>query len=250
VKKYLKAIQSGFLQQLNEKAQLVGRLLLFTVIVYLFYQIFESVGASEERLWYYAMTEAIVLSSTLLAVQIAQDIRSQQIVYFLLKPIDYPSFRITESMGAALFRFMVLIIWGLGYLSFLKGVGPISLYTVITSFFVGIIGVFLYTQMSFLIGLLSFWIKDIKTLQYLNLTATFCFGGLIIPISYYPPLMQKICFFTPYPWILWWPGTIFSGGEIPFVSAFCCISLWIGFFVGLNRFIFYRYMKNLVMEGG
>ncbi len=62
MKKYLKAFCSGVFQQFNDRSQLLGRTILFTVIVYLFYQIFESVGAPQERLWYYAMTEAIIRS--------------------------------------------------------------------------------------------------------------------------------------------------------------------------------------------
>lgn len=250
MRKYFFAIRSAFLQQLKEPGQLLGRLLLFVVIVYLFHQVFGSVGAPNWQLWYYAMTEAIILATAPLVLQISNDIRSNHTVYFLLRPVNYCTFRFCEAMGGAVFRYILLMILALCYVPLLRGAIPSDFFSLLSSLFIGLLGIFLYTLISLLIGLLSAWIKDIKTLLYFNLTATFCFGGLIIPIVYYPPLMQTICFCTPYPWILWWPGSLFAGTEINHLQALLGWNFWTIVFLAANRYVFNRYKKNLVMEGG
>ena len=240
----------SFSQQSRSLSQLVGRLFLFTVILYLFHQVFQIVQAPSNRIWYYMTTEAIILATTPLVLQVSEDIRTNQIVYFLLRPISYSLFRISEAMGEAIFRYFMLIIWGGIIVSILETTTYVTWISMIFSFFIGILGIFLYTLISLFIGFLSYWVKDVKTLLYTNLTATFCFGGLIVPIIYYPSIMQTICFWTPYPWILWWPASILSGEAVDHMNAFIMWMFWVLLFTLLNYLVFKKYKTKLVMEGG
>lgn len=249
MRKYLQAFKSSFLSQIKEKGQIIGRLLVYIVNIYLFYQVFESVKADDSRLWYYVMTEGIILSSTTsLVLQITNDFHTNHVVYFLLRPVNYCFFRFSENMGASIIRYAVLMLCGVVFAGLLQGSIFNKISSLSLSFFVGILGMILLAHI--FIGLISFWVKEIKTLLYFNLTACFCFGGLIIPITYYPPLIQTICFCTPYPWILWWPGSFFSGAHINHKIAFLGWAFWSLFFGLINLYIYNRYKKNLVMDGG
>ncbi|MBN2478936.1 MAG: hypothetical protein JXA94_01780 [Parachlamydiales bacterium] len=238
------------MSQIKEKSQILGKALLYIIIVYLFYQIFENVKAPSNRLWYFAMTQGIILSTMPLVLQISNDIRSNQITYFLLQPVNFLILRFSEAIGASILRYIILIILCLIFVPFLKGEALISRINILFSVFLGILGIILYTQISLLIGILSYWIKEIKTLLYFNLTATFCFGGLIVPIQLYPKIMQKICFFTPYPWILWWPANFFSAEDVNHISGFTGWIIWNLVFILLNGYFFKKYKNNLVMDGG
>jgi len=250
MKKYFRAMLCTISQSLKERNQIFGRLIVFTVIIYLFCQIFESINSSVERIWYVTMTEGLILSTTTLVFQIVKDIQTNAVAYFLLRPVNYSLLRISEAIGIAILLYLVLMSWGILFLILLKGIFVASIFSTISSMLIGILSLFLYVQISMLIGLLSFWVIEIKTLIYFHLTAAFCFGGLIIPITYYPPLMQKICFCTPYPWILWWPGSVFSGILVNHFIAFAGWLGWSIFFGFLNVLVFERYKKALVMNGG
>lgn len=245
--KYSKILVLGFAEQRHDRAQFFGRMILYAIIVYLFHQIFTSVNAGHERLWYYAITEAIILSAPTLVLTIAGDIRCQQIVYFLVSPISYCTFRIFESLGIAFFRYICLIALGFACCSLFVGFIPNLRMEGILA---GFVGIYLYTLISSAIGLSSFWLKDVKTFLYLNLTATFCFGGLIVPLSFYDPLMRTICFCTPYPWILWWPAALATGEKVDPLISFISISFWIITLIAFNQFLFHRYQKKFLMEGG
>ncbi|MCH9610406.1 MAG: hypothetical protein S4CHLAM81_12910 [Chlamydiales bacterium] len=241
--KYWMAARAAFLQQLSEKGQLCGRLLLFVIVVLLFKQIFVAVEAASSRICYLAMTEAVIISAAPLVLTILSDIRTNQTAYFLLRPVDYCTFRSIEALGNASFRYIILFAAATLFSFWLRGTPNF------VSFFVGFLGLVLYTQMSLVIGLLSFWMREIKTLLYFNLTATFCFGGLIVPLSDYPAWMQKIAFFTPYPWVLYWPAALFSGSRVTAVAPLFWL-LWMAIFWILGRLLFAAYRKRLVMEGG
>ncbi|NGX32519.1 MAG: hypothetical protein K1060chlam4_00567 [Candidatus Anoxychlamydiales bacterium] len=246
--KYWKALSVSFLGQIKEKGHVLGKGILYIIIVYLFSQIFESVNASSDRLWYFAMTQAIILSTSSVVLQIEKDIRDNQISYFLVQPVNYLLFRYFEAIGSSVFRYSILIILCFLSISFLKGPIQTNPSAIIFSLFLGIMGILLYIQISLLIGVLAYWIHDIKNLLYFNLTATFCFGGLIVPIQLYPPFMQKICFFTPYPWILWWPANFFSSGNVNHYKAFIGWIIWTIIFMFLNNYIFQKQRKKIITK--
>ncbi len=238
-------------QQLVQWSQLVGRIILYGVIVYLFYQVFQSVKAEPNRVWYLAITEWVILSTSSVAFQISRDIQSGQIVYFMLRPMHYLVFRFCECMGTSLVRFILL-----GFCCFLLGfflIGAMPektyLWTWITGILFSILGVLLYSLILVLIGLLSFWIKEIQVLVYLNLTATFCFGGLIVPLDFYSDFLKKISFCTPYPWILWWPAQWLTD-TVNLSHAFLGWSFWMFFLVICIGILYEKCLKFFVVEGG
>ena len=89
IHKYWILIQSFIYPKILERGELLGRIFLYTMVVYLYSQVFCSVKADLNRLWYISVTEWIILSTSSVSFQIAQDVKDGRIVYFLLRPIHY-----------------------------------------------------------------------------------------------------------------------------------------------------------------
>lgn len=248
--KYLASVAIAARHQLVQRNQLLGRAFLYCIIVYLFHQIFQSVNASSERLRYLMITEWLVLSTPLLAFQIAEDIRSGQIVYFLLRPMDYLSLRFCECIGTCIVRFVLLGFCCIELQLFLTGNFSGEISTWLIGIVFGILGVMLYNLILLLIGVLAFWLKEIQALIYLNLTATFCFGGLIISLDFYSNFLRSFSFYTPYPWILWAPAGYITGAEINLTAAVLGISIWTILLGGITLFIYRICLQSFVVEGG
>lgn len=250
--KYWASIEISIRQQLAQKGQLLGRLILYFVIVYLFSQVFQSVSAGHDRIWYLAITEWLTLSTPPIAYRIAEDIRSGQVVYFLLRPFPYLWMRFCECMGIAFVRFVMLGFCCLGFGYYLTGGFPSSSTTLAIGLIFGLLAVMLYSLLSILIGVFSFWLREIQPLIYLNLTATFCFGGLIVPLSFYSDTLRTICFATPYPWMLWWPAEYMtaSGGDIDIGISLLAILGWFSFLILLLSILYQKCLDNFVVEGG
>lgn len=114
----------------------------------------------------------------------------------------------------------------------------------------GIGGVFLYTLILICIGLFSFWFREIQPIVYLNLTATFCFGGLIVPLGFYSDALRKACFLTPYPWILWWPAETITGSPPSILLALPSYCFWLVMMTSLVLFLYRKCLNSFVAEGG
>ncbi len=248
--KYWASISIAIRQQLAQRGQLVGRFFLYVVIVYLFHQVFESVQAPASRLWYLAITEWVILSAPPLAFQLAEDINSGQIAYFMLRPMHFLSVRLMECIGSFMVRFILLGLSCVGLGFYLTGYFPGDIMAWMLGIIFSILAVLLYNTLLILIGLCAFWLRDIKTLIYLNLTATFCFGGLIVPLSFYTPAIKTISFCTPYPWILWWPAEFMTGGDVNVWLALINWGFWMLLLWSLIAFAYQRGIKSFVIEGG
>lgn len=248
--KYWATIKISIKQQLAQKGQLIGRLILYFIIVYLFSQVFQSVGADNNRIWYLAITEWLTLSTPPIAYRISEDIRSGQVVYFMLRPLPYLWMRFCEGLGIAFLRFLLLGVCCMLFSYYLTGTWPSSLGVMSIGASIGFLSVILYTLLSILLGVFSFWLKEIQPLIYLNLTATFCFGGLIVPLSFYSETLKNISFATPYPWMLWWPAEYMTGTAPNLLLSFLIYTGWVGLIVGITILLYQKCLASFVAEGG
>lgn len=236
--------------QCSLKGLLVGRVVLYFSIVYVFCQVFRSVEATSIRIWYIAITEWIILSAPPIGMSIEQDIRSGQIAYFLLRPMHYLTMRLLEALGILAVRFILLGFCCIALGWCLTRSFPTDIIHWALGMGLGVMGLILYTLIVVLIGLGSFWLREVQAIIYLNLSATFCFGGLIIPLEYYSPWLQKLCFLTPYPWILWAPAQWMTGGVISGSDAVLGWSVWVFIIFSVMQILYRKCLKSLVVEGG
>lgn len=248
--KYYKSAQAGLNQQAKQRGLLLGCSFLYITIVYLFSQVFKSVGAEPIRLWYLAVTEWIIISATPAAFQIASDLKSGQVAYFSLRPIHYLYFRLSDAFGKFLVKFIILecLCLAIGYA--LTGFFPCKISTWLIGNFLVLAGALLYMLISMSIGLSAFWLREIDSLFYMNLTATFCFGGLIIPLAFYSPLFRTISSYTPYPSILAAPSEWMTGQSVNILSAFLEWSMWMIVSGIIMHILYNRCLKTLAEEGG
>lgn len=250
ITKSIASITIAIQQQLTQRGQLLGRAFLYLMVVYLFYHVFQSVGAPIERVWYVAVTEWVILSTPPLYLKIAQDLRSGQMVYFILRPMSYLLFRFYEGMGILIVRFILTGILCLCLGFYLTRHFPGDFIHWLLGVLFCLLSIILYSLISILIGLCSFWIKEIHPLYYLNFTAMASFGGLLIPLDYYSETLRTIGFCTPYPWILWWPAQWITNAKVDIGYALFAWGFWMLMILLLIKLVYNHCLNHFVEEGG
>src|SRR5207248_880798 len=133
--------------------------------------------------------------------QIAADIKDGNISQFLIKPIDYLSYRL------CLFGAGRLIYTAVAFL-------PVALFiTVQRRYFVwpadaATFGWFLVSMLltgllqffiSYTLALLAFWLLEVSTLIFIVFAFEYIAGGHLFPLDILPPALAKALFFTPFP---------------------------------------------------
>jgi ABC-2 type transport system permease protein len=168
-----------------------------------------------EMISYYLLT---TLVDALTAVneddwQIAADIKDGNISQFLLKPIDYLYYRlclflsgrVTYLMVAAiplvlfllaLRQYFVLPPSGTAFSLFLLSI----LMTALLQFFI-----------SYALAMLAFWVLEVSTFIFIVFAFEYIASGHLFPLDILPPGLQTVLFFTPFPYQLYFPISIYMG---------------------------------------
>lgn len=93
-------------------------------------------------------------------------------------------------------------------------------------------------------AILAFWTERVAALEELwFLIYLFC-GGVIAPLEVFPPLIQKILLWTPFPYLLHFPTAILIGLPVNITRGILMMLSWGILFFILNRWLWKKGLKK------
>jgi viologen exporter family transport system permease protein len=186
--------------------------------------------------------------------QIAGDIKDGNISQFLLKPIDYLTYR--------------LCLYGAGRLVFtVCAVLPVTLFIVAQRAYfvlpadVATVGWFalslVFTALlqffiSYSMALLAFWVLEVSTFIFIVFAFEYIAGGHLFPLDILPAGIQRALNFTPFPYQLFFPVNIYLGrvtGAVLY-QGLVVQAAWVVAAYWLARFIWNRGIRKYSAVGG
>lgn len=190
--------------------EIIVRSLFYMVILYIFsnlWQLTQFANPADKQLmvWYMAVTEMIILSVPLVQVDIENDIRSGDVVYQLLKPVNYILLKLSDSLGALIFRFLVLSLITIPLSAYLSGMMP-PLFELGLTLAAAFLASCVFVLYHIMIGLTAFKLQDSSPIFWIWHRSGFLFGGLLLPLEYYPLILQKISPFLPFAALMYKPA--------------------------------------------
>jgi ABC-2 type transport system permease protein len=269
MRKYLHVINIGIQNTLVYRMNFLFRsvfgLVPLMATIYLWRSVYAGKPAGQTNVANYslaAMTSyylLITIADALTAVtdddwQIAGDIREGAINQFLLKPIDYLKYRLCLFASGRLIYVAVAAI-------------PVTLFILYQrEYFVGppsaaVLGLFILSLalaallnffISYVMALLAFWLLEISTLIFIVFAFEYMAGGHLFPIDILPPIVAKILAFTPFPYQLFFPVSVYLGRVTgPELWQGIAIQLfWVVSFYGLARWTWNRGIRHYTAFGG
>ncbi len=186
--------------------------------------------------------------------QIAADIKDGNISQFLLKPIDYLSYRLC-LFGAS--RFIYTTVAFLPVLLFIlvqrqyfvfPADGATLGWFVLSVVLTGLLQFFI----SYTMALLAFWLLEISTFIFILFAFEYLAGGHLFPLDILPPALAKALAFTPFPYQLYFPVSIYLGhttGPALYQGLLTQIC-WVAAAYLLARMVWSRGIKRYSAVGG
>ena len=145
--------------------------------------------------------------------QIAADIKEGNISQFLLKPIDYLAYRLCLFFSGRLTYLLVaaapltvFILYFRAYFalppdSWTFGCFLLSVaFTALIQFFI-----------SYAMAMLAFWVLEVSTFIFILYAFEYLASGHLFPLDILPPAVEKALYFTPFPYQLYFPVSIYMG---------------------------------------
>ena len=186
--------------------------------------------------------------------QIAADIKDGNISQFLLKPIDYLSYR--------------LCLFGTGRLIYtVVAVAPVTLFILLQrSYFVlppdwGAFGWFLLSTvmtallqffMSYTMALLAFWVLEVSTFIFILFAFEYIAGGHLFPLDILPPVLARALNLTPFPYQMFFPVSIYLGqtSGAAMWRGLCIQAFWVAAAYSMARLVWSRGIRRYAAVGG
>jgi ABC-2 type transport system permease protein len=101
-------------------------------------------------------------------------------------------------------------------------------------------------------ALLAFWVLEVATFIFVLFAFEYIAGGHLFPLDILPPVLQRVLEFTPFPYLLYYPVSVYlgrvQGGEMWQGLAFQ--AAWVLATYCLARFVWNRGIKKYSAVGG
>lgn len=227
------------------------------VILGVFSALWRAVGAggssAETRgtmVWYLAMTEWVLFCAPQLHFDVEADVRRGDVAYQIARPVSYLGAHLARAVGGMALRAPVLLA-GACAAGLLFGGRPAHPAAIARVVVIGIGAAVVMSAWYVSIGLLAFWLGDIAPVYWIWQKLTFVFGGLLLPLSFYPDLVVRIATFTPFPALLTGPASFVLGHPMfGTIELFALLMLWFTVASTLAVMLFRRATRTMQLNGG
>ncbi len=268
MKKYLHVINIGIQNNLQYRVNYLTRTLFSFIPLFAMLSLWRTIyennsgtaernGYTQSQMIFYYMLVAVVDVFTAVNEddwQIAADIREGNISQFLLKPVDYLWYRMCLfCSGRIAFISMAIIPLGAFIFCFRShwvsptgGVAlvlfPLSLVlTALLQFFI-----------SYAMAMLAFWLLEISTFIFILFAFEYLASGHMFPLDVLPPVLNHLLYFTPFPYQLYFPISIYMGrtAGMDLWRGLGVQLMWVLLAYGFARFMWARGVKKYSAFGG
>jgi len=260
-KKYWFIYQITLINSLAYPGELIGRSLMIIPFMLVFYQLwkvtFSAAGVDvingltvQDMLWYLMLAETIELGRPPLARTISENVKDGSIAYLLNKPYDFMLYQFSTAMGETIFRALMNAILGGVTVWFLVGAPahPIGILIAIPA----VIGAWvLHFCINAMIGLLAFVVEDVSAFTWIYQKLAFIFGGMLIPLDFYPQWLQVVAKALPFSSTIYGPARLFvAPTPALFVNVMLLQISWIVILSLTLTVVYRRGLTQLTVNGG
>lgn len=186
--------------------------------------------------------------------QIAADIKDGNINQFLLKPIDYMFYRVCLFFsGRLIYTAVAIFPVGLFLLVQRDYLVPPASWPLVPLFAASVLlTALLQFFMSYTMAMLSFWVVEVSTFIFILFAFEYIAGGHLFPIDILPKGVATVLQFTPFPYQLFFPVSIYLGrvSGPRLWSGLALQVFWTAFFCLFARWVWSRGIRKYTAVGG
>jgi ABC-2 type transport system permease protein len=100
--------------------------------------------------------------------------------------------------------------------------------------------------------MLAFWVLEVSTFIFILFALEYVAGGHLFPIDILPPWLAQVLKFTPFPYQLFFPVSVYlgrvQGAEL--WQGLAIQAFWTFFFLLFARWVFSRGIRKYTAVGG
>jgi ABC-2 type transport system permease protein len=242
-------------------AAVFGDLVLVFAKVAIWTSIFAGVGGVANGVTLAEMITYSILGGLVLMVwpwatlvrNVGEQIRTGDVVVYLLKPLRYPLMLLATETGNAAFRLLSVILPVTVVSSLVYGLlPPASLFHGMAYVVFLLVGFFIMFLLAMIAGLLAFWLLTAFSLEWFLQGLLSLLSGVLVPLWFFPPAAAALIAKLPFAYVSYHPMTVYLGKlDIPATLTTLAVGLgWILVLGGAAAWLWGRAARRLVVQGG
>lgn len=182
---------------------------------------------------------------------IMNDVKSGNVEMFINKPTNYVKLSFYKVLGQGIYSFTIITIIGSIIMFLLVGFPKLNLLlfipTLLITFILGtILALFIYA----IIGLLSFFMQDVRPIHWIVDKFVMVLGGSYLPVALFPPVLKFLAFISPFGAINFATSTVYDTWNNEFIIRILLQIIWIIVFGILLNYIYKKARKKAMINGG
>lgn len=210
-------VRLGWHGAVAQRAAILARGGLYALVLAIWWQLWQATPLGElgradvtpeGLLWYVAVTEWIVFAAGMPYREIEADIRDGRIATALTRPVGYGAAMYAQWLGEVAYRLLVLGALGFAAAWWLAGAPPMAPARWAAIAASGCVATAVLLVWQYAIGMTAAWAGAAAPLYWIWQKLVFVLGGLLMPVSLYPPVMRAIAEATPFPALIHAPASL------------------------------------------
>jgi len=261
MKKYLAVLQTNLLNSLAYPGELLMRSGMIVIFMWVFFQlwrvVFRSAGTEiingltlNDTIWYLLLAETLELGRPRLSRIISEQVKDGSIAYLINKPYNFLIYQLANGLGESLPRLGMLFVIGGALVWVMAGPPPNIINWPVA--LLALVGAWLlHFCVNALIGLAAFVSEEVAPYEWIYQKLVFIFGGMLIPLDFYPQWLQSVAKSLPFAYMMYGPARLFVEPSLPiFIQIISGQLIWLAVLGSIVALAFSRGMRRLAINGG
>jgi ABC-2 type transport system permease protein len=260
---YLEFAKKSFQRQLHYRianySGFVVNTFFFIVRAYIFMALYEHRGVVAgynviEAVTFTGLTQAMAMVIGIFGGnEMANAVKTGEVATDLMKPIDYQFFALFRQLGRSFYYFFFrgLPIFAVMVI-FFPWKHPHSWYALLLFFPSLAFAAVIVFSLSFMVGLSAFWLLDVRGVSAIVMGSGVFLSGFIIPVSFFPSNLGRICEWLPFVGQSYVPVAIYLGKYAGMQMADMLLRqiVWAAMLILLGRAFMSLAVRKVIIQGG
>ena len=182
---------------------------------------------------------------------IMDEVRSGNVEMFINRPVNYLFLNFCKSIGQGLFSFLVISFIGSILMCIFVGIPVLNMSIFIPTFIIsfifgGILSLILYS----IVGVLAFFIQDVRPVYWIVDKFVMILGGSYLPVSMFPSFLKWMAYLSPFGAINFSTSCVLPSWESEFIYRIGLQVIWIIIFYFVLSFIYRKALEKSMVNGG